>query len=66
MNRTLKIVKDFNCKVQGELNPLSLPAGTMLTATKLLNNGTPFLSYQCEYEGKTIYVQPRLGYVVTL
>lgn len=62
--KTLKIIQDFHASVQGSLNPLPLKAGTVLSWTKIVNNGTPFLAYECQHEGKTLYVKPLCGYVV--
>jgi hypothetical protein len=62
--KTLKIIKDFHASIQGSLNPLQLKAGTVLAWTQIVNNGTPFLAYECQHEGKTLYVKPFIGYVV--
>lgn len=63
ITKTLKIIKDFHYAIQGSLQTFPLKTGTILTWNRIVGNGTPFLSYECQHEGKTVYVQPIIGYV---
>jgi hypothetical protein len=62
--KTLTVIKDFHYTIQGSLQTFPLKAGTVLTWTRILNNGTTFMAYECQHEGKTVYVKPIIGYVV--
>lgn len=63
MKTKLTILKDFSAQVEGQLNPVTLLAGTNLEAVRIVNNGTPFLAYECILMGHRIYVKPTIGYV---
>jgi hypothetical protein len=59
----IKLIKEFHVQPeQGE--SFKLPAGTLLESNgKIVNNGTPFLAYECVYQGKKVFVKPLIGYV---
>lgn len=62
---TLKILKDLWCLKLGSVSGVMVPAGTVLESVGIVNNGTPFLAYLCNYNGSAIYVKPIIGWVLT-
>ena len=60
---TLLVVKNYFGTLSGSLSTVLLNEGTILEASKIVNNGTSFLAYECNFNGQTIYVKPTIGFV---
>jgi hypothetical protein len=65
MRHKLTILQDFHGTVQDQLNGVKIPKGTVLYSDNIVNNGTPFLAYECILNGHKVFVKPLIGYVQT-
>lgn len=63
MVKTITILADFHASQVGSLVPVTLPKGTTLLPRRIVNNGTAALAYECEFEGRIIYVKPLVNFV---
>ena len=66
MIHRLRIVRDFVVHPEGSLKCLPVPAGTEFESDYIANNGTQFLAYRVTHQGRTCWLQPLIGAVVTV